>query len=170
MTPGEQSADGFSGFLTPAAIPGELSRRLNGSSIVLEHRFFGKSNPYNNLTVESLQVHTIQQAIDDLDYFAKNVKLPQPDGDSVAPGKAPWIFVGGSYPGALVSYAMYKCVGASSPHQISVLTVTPRRITASRICFGPAGRPPVSCSPSRALALLRFPPRVVLTSCGAVLQ
>ena len=41
----------------------------------------------------------IQQAIDDLEYFAKNVNLPMPGGDSVTPDKAPWILVGGSYAG-----------------------------------------------------------------------
>lgn len=60
--------------------------------------------------MKSLQVHTIQQAIDDLVYFAKNVHLPMPGGDQVSPDKAPWILIGGSYPGALVSYAMYKYV------------------------------------------------------------
>ena len=55
-------------------------------------------------------MHTIQQAIDDLEYFAKNVKLPMPGGDKVTPDKAPWILIGGSYPGALVSYAMHKFV------------------------------------------------------------
>ena len=37
--------------------------------------------------------------IDDLEYFAKNVDLPMPGGDDVAPGKAPWILIGGSYSG-----------------------------------------------------------------------
>ena len=67
---------------------------------MLEHRFYGLSNPTDNLTSENLKLHTIQQAIDDLEYFAKNVVLPQPDGDKVTPDKAPWVLVGGSYSGA----------------------------------------------------------------------
>lgn len=50
--------------------------------------------------MKSLRVHTIQQAIDDLEYFAKNVNLPMPGGDSVTPDKAPWVLIGGSYSGA----------------------------------------------------------------------
>ena len=81
---------------------------LNGSTIVLEHRFFGESNPFRDLSVNSLRVHTVQQAVEDLAYFARNVKLPMPGGDQVTPGRAPWILMGGSYAGALTSYAMAK--------------------------------------------------------------
>lgn len=49
--------------------------------------------------MESLRLHTIQQAIDDLAYFAYNVNLPMPGGDKVTPDEAPWILVGGSYAG-----------------------------------------------------------------------
>jgi len=54
------------------------------------------------LKTESLKLHTIQQAIDDFEYFAKNVVLPQPDGDKVTPDKTPWILVGGSYAGVYI--------------------------------------------------------------------
>lgn len=77
---------------------------------MLEHRFFGNSNPYGDLSVQSFRVHTVQQAVADLAYFAENVQLPMPGGDEVAPGKAPWILIGGSYAGALTSYTMHKCV------------------------------------------------------------
>ncbi|KAI0751819.1 peptidase S28 [Daedaleopsis nitida] len=107
-TPGEVNAAGFTGYLTNSTIVGMIAQPLKGATIVLEHRFFGESNPYSDLSVQSLQVHTIEQAIEDLAYFAKNVKLPMPGGDNVAPGKAAWILVGGSYPGALVSYAMHS--------------------------------------------------------------
>ena len=79
---------------------------------MLEHRYYGLSNPFDDLSDSSLRFHTIQQAVDDLEYFAKNVKLPQPDGDSVAPGQAPWVLIGGSYAGALTSFTMVKCVWA----------------------------------------------------------
>jgi hypothetical protein len=76
------------------------AQQSNGAAIVLEHRFYGLSNPYPDLTVESLKVHTIQQAIEDLVFFARNVDLPMPGGDNVTPDQAPWILVGGSYAGA----------------------------------------------------------------------
>ncbi|TEB30029.1 hypothetical protein FA13DRAFT_563022 [Coprinellus micaceus] len=105
-TPGERNADFYFSYLTNMTIMGVLAQELNGATIVLEHRFYGQSNPYPDLSVESLRVHTIQQAIDDLQYFAENVVLPMPGGDKVAPRMAPWIFAGGSYAGALASWAM----------------------------------------------------------------
>lgn len=89
-------------------IDGQIAQQQNGATIVMEHRFYGESNPYNDLSVASLKVHTIQQAIEDLVYFAQNVKLAMPGGDSVTPDKAPWILVGGSYAGALTAWTMTK--------------------------------------------------------------
>ena len=66
---------------------------------MLEHRFFGESNPYPNATTQSLEVLTTQQAINDLVYFAQTVDLPMKNGDQVKPHMVPWILVGGSYPG-----------------------------------------------------------------------
>jgi hypothetical protein len=108
MTPGEGNAQGFLGYLTNRTINGQIAQQQNGATIVIEHRFYGESNPYNDLSVKSLQVHTIQQAIDDLVYFAKNVKLAMPGGDNVTPDKAPWILIGGSYAGALTGWTMTK--------------------------------------------------------------
>ena len=68
---------------------------------MLEHRYYGLSNPYDDLSVASLKFHTIQQAVDDLEYFAKNVVLPQPDVREVPrPGPALRVsrFCGGGTP------------------------------------------------------------------------
>ncbi|KDR84025.1 hypothetical protein GALMADRAFT_54306 [Galerina marginata CBS 339.88] len=111
FTPGEANADGYSGYLTNRTINGLIAQQQSGSTIVLEHRFYGLSNPFPDLSVKSLRVHTIQQAIDDLEYFAKNVNLPMPGGDSVTPDKAPWVLVGGSYSGALTSWTMVNKPG-----------------------------------------------------------
>ena len=101
---------GYTSYLTNSTLNGRVAQELNGSTIVLEHRFFGESNPYDDLSVQSFRVHNVQQAVADLAYFAQNVQLPMPGGDAVQPGKAPWILIGGSYAGALTSYAMQKCV------------------------------------------------------------
>ncbi|KAI0764283.1 peptidase S28 [Trametes elegans] len=106
--PGEVDASGYTSYLTNATLNGQLAQQMNGATIVLEHRFFGYSNPYNDLSVQSLRVHTVEQAVEDLAYFAQNVQLPMPGGDQLAPGKAPWILTGGSYGGALTSYTMSK--------------------------------------------------------------
>ena len=78
---------------------GMIAQQQNGATVVLEHRFFGLSNPYNDLSEESFRVHTILQAIDDLTYFAQNVQLPMPYADQANANVTPWILVGGSYSG-----------------------------------------------------------------------
>ncbi|OCH84125.1 peptidase S28 [Obba rivulosa] len=111
FTPGEVNADGYSGYLNNRTLNGLIADQQNGATVVLEHRFYGLSNPLPDLSSQSLRLHTIQQAIDDLEYFAKNVNLPMPGGDEVAPGKAPWILIGGSYSGALTSWTMVNKPG-----------------------------------------------------------
>ncbi|EJD01632.1 uncharacterized protein FOMMEDRAFT_111593 [Fomitiporia mediterranea MF3/22] len=106
MTPGEANAAPYTGYLTNRTINGLIAQQQNGSTIVLEHRYYGLSNPFDDLSVASLKYHTIQQAIDDLVYFAQNVKLPMPGGDKVTPDKAPWVLIGGSYSGALTGWTM----------------------------------------------------------------
>ncbi|KAG6860254.1 hypothetical protein C0995_013704 [Termitomyces sp. Mi166 len=131
MTPGETNADGtlppflfpsssfpdkfkpqgYDHYLTNLTINGQIAQQQNASVILLEHRFYGFSNPRPDLTVESLKLHTLQQAIDDLVYFAENVNLPMPGGDNVGPDVAPWILIGGSYSGALTSWTMVNKTG-----------------------------------------------------------
>lgn len=76
-----------------------VAQETNGATLLFEHRFYGLSNPYPDLTTKSLRVHTTQQAIDDLVYFARNVVLPIPSGGELTPDKVPWVLVGGSYSG-----------------------------------------------------------------------
>ncbi|KIY73984.1 peptidase S28 [Cylindrobasidium torrendii FP15055 ss-10] len=111
MTPGEGNADGYEAYLTNKTINGLIAQQEGGATIVLEHRFYGFSNPLPDLTPESLKLHTIQQAIDDLEYFAYNVELAMPNGTEVTPDKAPWILIGGSYAGALTSWTMVNKPG-----------------------------------------------------------
>lgn len=87
-----------------------IAQQENGATIILEHRFFGESNPYANLSTASLSLLTIQQSIEDLVYFAENVKLPMPGGDAVSPSHAPWILIGGSYSAALTAWTKVKYV------------------------------------------------------------
>ncbi|KAH9853292.1 peptidase S28 [Lenzites betulinus] len=99
LNPGESDASVAIGYLSNLTITGIMAERFNGAVVILEQRFFGESNPYPDLSVKSFRVHTLEQAIDDLEYFSKN---------NVAPGNAPWILAGGSYAGALTSYAMHS--------------------------------------------------------------
>ncbi|KAF8552214.1 hypothetical protein OG21DRAFT_1465999 [Imleria badia] len=111
FTPGEGNADNYTSYLTNETINGMIAQQQQGATVMLEHRFFGYSNPYDNLTSQSLELLTIQQAIDDLVYFAQNVDLPMPGGDNVKPDTTPWILIGGSYAGALTSWTMVNKPG-----------------------------------------------------------
>lgn len=90
---------GYQGYLTNATINGMIAQQQQGATIIIEHRFFGYSNPYPNLTSQSLELLTIQQAIDDLVYFAQTADLPMPGGDNVKPNTTQWVLIGGSYAG-----------------------------------------------------------------------
>ncbi|KAI0737246.1 peptidase S28 [Daedaleopsis nitida] len=105
-TPGEVDASDYTPYLTNKTLNGHVAQLLNGTTVLLEHRFFGNSNPHPDLSSQSLRVHTVQQAVEDLAYFAQHVQLPMPGSDQLAPGKAPWILMGGSYAGALTGYTL----------------------------------------------------------------
>ncbi|KZT55218.1 hypothetical protein CALCODRAFT_498923 [Calocera cornea HHB12733] len=111
MTPGENSMDGMYSYLTNASMLGQIAQQHNGATVVLEHRFYGQSNPYPDLSVKSYRVHTIDQAISDLVHFSQTVKLPMPGGNNLGSDNNPWILVGGSYSGALTAWTMQSNPG-----------------------------------------------------------
>lgn len=111
-----------------------------------EHRFYGLSNPKPDLSVASLQLHTLAQAVEDLVYFAENVQLAMPGGNNVQPGKAPWVLIGGSYAGALTAWTMTRSVYHFAHTQNLVLT--PSFLAANRVYSGPVMRPQELSKPS----------------------
>lgn len=80
---------GLTPYLTNVTMNDQIARQHNGATILLEHRYYGLSTPTPDLSKPNLKYHTIQQAIDDLEYFANNVKLAMPGGVSVGPEVAP---------------------------------------------------------------------------------
>ena len=66
-------------------------------------RYWGESSPYQTLNAETLQLLTLEQSIADLVHFAKVAPLPFDSKKSNA-DKAPWVFSGGSYSGALAAW------------------------------------------------------------------
>ena len=102
--PGENAADGYTGYATNRTLAGSMAQEIGGLAIVIEHRYWGDSSPYSELTTETLQYLTLDNAMKDLNYFAQNVKFPfDPEGES-SPGKAPWVLTGCSYSGALTAW------------------------------------------------------------------
>jgi hypothetical protein len=102
--PGEYASDNFVGYTTNATLPGVFAQTNGGACLILEHRYWGKSSPYQNLTTETLQYLNLDQSIQDLIHFAKTVKLPFDPAGTSKPEKAPWILSGCSYPGALAAW------------------------------------------------------------------
>ncbi len=83
---------------------GVIAQEIGAAIIVLEHRYWGFSSPFADLTTENLQYQTLKNAIADLNHFALTVKLPFDTTGKTNADKAPWVLVGGSYSGALTAW------------------------------------------------------------------
>ncbi|KAH1658225.1 hypothetical protein KXX40_008634 [Aspergillus fumigatus] len=104
FTPGESDAADYDGFLTNKTIVGRFAEEIGGAVILLEHRYWGASSPYPELTTETLQYLTLEQSIADLVHFVKTVNLPFDENHSSNADNAPWVMTGGSYSGALAAW------------------------------------------------------------------
>ncbi|TAQ90255.1 hypothetical protein B7494_g1445 [Chlorociboria aeruginascens] len=104
FTPGEVAAANYGSYLTNATITGLFAQEIEGAVVLVEHRYWGDSSPYDYLDSETLQLLTLDQAIADFVYFSKTVDLPFDTNHSSNSGNAPWVFSGGSYSGALTAW------------------------------------------------------------------
>lgn len=84
----------------------ELAAAHNGVAVILEHRYYGRSVPTSDLSTENLRFLTTEQALADVDYFARTVNLVA-DQDLHA-GSTPWIVYGGSYAGSMAALLRVK--------------------------------------------------------------
>ncbi|KAG5887034.1 hypothetical protein JTB14_029993 [Gonioctena quinquepunctata] len=69
----------------------------------VEHRFYGKSHPTNDLSTKNLKFLTSQQALADLAYFVERANVKYELSPDVK-----WIAFGGSYPGSLAAWMRLK--------------------------------------------------------------
>ncbi|CAK7234236.1 hypothetical protein SBRCBS47491_008880 [Sporothrix bragantina] len=105
LAAGETSGENRLPFLQKG-IAAQLAQATNGIAVVLEHRYYGESFPYDNLSTDSLRFLRTEQALADTAYFAKHVTFPGlEDVDVTAGDSAPWIIYGGSYAGAFAAFA-----------------------------------------------------------------
>ncbi|KJX93226.1 serine peptidase like protein [Zymoseptoria brevis] len=103
FSPTEANGSRFTGFVSNDSTMGRITQELGGAAIVLEHRYWGDSTPFNVLTVENLKYLTVENAMQDVVYFADNVELPfAPNGTTAK--DAPWVLFGGSYAGAITGW------------------------------------------------------------------
>ncbi|KAG8898767.1 hypothetical protein FRB99_007177 [Tulasnella sp. 403] len=114
LNPGEQSADGFDLELTSlGSLQRALMESIGAAGVVIEHRYWGLSSPFQNLTTDNMKYLFLNQAIEDTKYFAENVQLPwsrnnAPTVASSHPADVPWVHMGCSYPGLLAAYTQEK--------------------------------------------------------------
>lgn len=81
-----------------------MAERMGAAVIVLEHRYWGGSSPFDVLTTEHMQYLTLDNSLKDITYFAKNFNPPFDNTTGSHPSVAPWVFTGGSYSGALAGW------------------------------------------------------------------
>jgi pimeloyl-ACP methyl ester carboxylesterase len=79
-------------FLNDAAI--DWAQTLGAHLVYLEHRYYGQSLPFSDLSTDHLQYLTLENAIEDLASFQTWIAALQG-------WKGKWISVGGSYSGTL---------------------------------------------------------------------
>jgi len=102
---GESDATGGNeSYTTNATLPGRYAQENGGAVVILEHRYWGESSPYQELTVKNLTHLTLDNSLEDMVYFARNFVPPFDDSGKSAHGNVPWVNVGCSYPGALAAW------------------------------------------------------------------
>ncbi|KAI3989122.1 hypothetical protein MKX01_033158 [Papaver californicum] len=85
-----------------------LAKKFGAAIVTLEHRYYGKSSPFNTLSTENLKYLSSKQALFDLAVFRQfyqeslNKKLNRSKTDN------PWIVFGVSYSGALSAWFRLK--------------------------------------------------------------
>jgi hypothetical protein len=99
---GETDATGRLPFLQKGIVH-QVIKATNGIGVILEHRYYGTSFPVPNLSVENLRFLSTEQALAEINYFAKHVKFEGINADLTAPN-TPWIAYGGSYAGAQAAF------------------------------------------------------------------
>ncbi|KAI1326283.1 serine carboxypeptidase S28 [Xylariaceae sp. FL0255] len=122
FSPGEQTASNLLGYLENTTLPGRYAQEFNGAVVMLEHRYWGKSIPYDTLTAETLQYLNLPNAIADQTNFAESFSETF-CGDACSASQAPWVLVGGSYSGALTAWTQQKAPGTFAAYHASSAVV-----------------------------------------------
>lgn len=112
VNPGEQAGDGFNvTYPTAARLTGKFAQAMGGAVVIMEHRYWGQSSPFEVLTVDNLKYLTLENSIKDNTYFASHFDAPFDTTGKSTAKDAPWIYTGGSYPGALAGWIANKDPG-----------------------------------------------------------
>ncbi|GAB7359605.1 hypothetical protein MBLNU230_g6789t1 [Neophaeotheca triangularis] len=104
FTPGEVNATGYASYLSTNRTTGVTAKEIGAAVVVIEHRYWGTSTPFTELTTANMTYLTLENSIKDFTYFANNVKFPFAHHASSNAKDVPWVFMGGSYSGALAAW------------------------------------------------------------------
>ncbi|KAJ5999392.1 hypothetical protein N7451_007202 [Penicillium sp. IBT 35674x] len=89
----------------------EMLAENGAMGIVWEHRYYGKSLPYN-VNVDTPPEHFAylnnEQALADIPFFAKNFTRENYNETDLTPSGSPWVMVGGSYSGMRSAFSRNK--------------------------------------------------------------
>ncbi|KAI1265567.1 serine carboxypeptidase S28 [Xylariaceae sp. FL1019] len=119
---GESDASDLVGYVDNYTLPGLFAQEFKGIAIVIEHRYFGESVPYDTLTAETLQYLTLPQSIKDMTNFASTIDLPFCEGNCNT-NDNPWVLMGGSYSGALTAWTQQIEPGTFTAYHASSAVV-----------------------------------------------
>ncbi|KAF2886780.1 hypothetical protein ILUMI_19393, partial [Ignelater luminosus] len=81
----------------------EFAKKYKALCFAVEHRFYGKSQPTGDTTIQSLQYLSSKQALADLRYFMQNM-----NSKHRLNANTKWIAFGGSYAGNLAAWLRLK--------------------------------------------------------------
>ena len=91
---------------SPNSYVSNLAKKHNALLVVHEHRYYGMSQPKPDWTVDNLKWLNTDQALADVAKFATTISEQLAEKHNI-PVKR-WFVIGGSYPGALVSWFRNK--------------------------------------------------------------
>ena len=80
--------------------PFQVGANMGARLFVIEHRFYGESQPTSDWSVQNFQLLNAGQALADFAYFLTQMNLDNPSRQTIV--------IGGSYPGALSAWFRYK--------------------------------------------------------------
>jgi len=90
------------------AFPYQLAKEYKALYFIVEHRYYGKSQLFNDWTVKNMNLLTVQLALADLAYFIQEKQKEILLNHYYGPPRRKVITIGGSYPGAMVAWFRYK--------------------------------------------------------------
>lgn len=109
---GESDAEPGSVFFPsdPRSFFHQIVEEFNGIGIAWEHRMHGKSVPagfHNDTSLDRFKYLTVEQALADVDAFAKQFSLPYINA-TLSADHTPWVFIGASYSGGRAAWVRNK--------------------------------------------------------------